>query len=151
MNNIKIFEVKEFHNDDIIIIRSLLAQLTSNPIHFTAKNLRALINSQNSHLFFLNYNEDVIGMLTLGEYFSPTGKKWWIEDVIIDNHFRGLHFGKILVEFAIKYVQADEDSILMLTSNPQRIVANLLYQSTGFQKKETNVYQISVTKRKTKA
>ena len=31
---------------------------------------------------------------------------------------------------------------LMLTSRPSRVVANQLYQSLGFEKRETNVYKM---------
>ena len=34
---------------------------------------------------------------------------------------------------------------LHLTSNPMRVAANKLYQSIGFQKKETNCYQMMIT------
>jgi transcriptional regulator with XRE-family HTH domain len=33
---------------------------------------------------------------------------------------------------------------LMLTSNPKRIAANALYQSLGFERKETNVYRMKM-------
>ncbi|WP_353890396.1 GNAT family N-acetyltransferase [uncultured Bacteroides sp.] len=59
---------------------------------------------------------------------------------------RGQSLGKRMVEEAIRIVSKDGKSKLMLTSKPSRIVANKLYQSVGFQKKETNVYKMDFDK-----
>jgi ribosomal protein S18 acetylase RimI-like enzyme len=81
-------------------------------------------------------------MLTVGIYHSPTGGKAWIEDVVVDENFRGQGLSKLLVLHAIEFVKSQHIPLLMLTSNPSRIAANKLYQSMGFERKETNVYRM---------
>ena len=81
-------------------------------------------------------------MLTLGKYYSPTGCKAWIEDVVVDNAYRGQGLGRMLVEEAIEQARGWGAETLMLTSNPKRIAANALYRSLGFEPKETNVYRM---------
>ena len=105
--------------------------------------LEALIESKNSHLF-LSYDEaeNISGMLTVGIYYSPTGKKAWIEDVVVNDTYRGQGIGEKLVQHAIEFVKSKQVSLLMLTSNPARIAANKLYPRVGFSKKETNVYKM---------
>lgn len=123
-------------------IQRFLNQLTPEQMTFTEKMFKELLASSHSHLFFLFQDERVAGMLTVGIYHSPTGGKAWIEDVVVDEAFRGKGLSKLLVAHAIEFVQTQGIPLLMLTSNPKRIAANKLYQSMGFERKETNVYRM---------
>lgn len=129
------------HYDAIV---RLLGQLTSRTISFGEADYRALIASSNNQLFLLQDDGQVIGMLTVGIYLSPTGSKAWIEDVVVDNMFRGYGLGRKLVAYAIEFCKLQGINTLMLTSNPKRVAANALYQSLGFEGKETNVYKMDL-------
>ena len=83
---------------------------------------------------------EVMGMCTVGFYTSPTGRKAWIEDVVVDAQCRGLHLGERLVASAVSFAEREGFNTLMLTSRPSRVAANRLYQKVGFERKETNVY-----------
>ena len=146
MERTKIFEVKEFDPAYVGIINELLSQLTSSPVPFTATDLQTMIVSGSSHLFLISYEDEIAGMLTVGSYKTPTGQKHWIEDVVVDQRFRGKALGYKLVEHAIRYVESLGNSILMLTSSPARVAANQLYRSVGFEPKETNVYKMTFKK-----
>lgn len=146
MEKMKIFEVKEFDPAYVGIINELLSQLTSSPISFTDTDLQTMIASGCSHLFLISCEDEIAGMLTVGSYKTPTGQKFWIEDVVVDQHFRGKALGYKLVDHAIRYVESLGNSILMLTSSPARVAANQLYRSVGFEPKETNVYKMTFKK-----
>lgn len=146
MERTKIFEVKEFDPAYVGIINELLSQLTSSPVPFTDTDLQTMIVSGSSHLFLISYEDEIAGMLTVGFYKTPTGQKHWIEDVVVDQRFRGKALGYKLVEHAIRYVESLGNSILMLTSSPARVAANQLYRSVGFEPKETNVYKMTFKK-----
>lgn len=146
MERTKIFEVKEFDPAYVGIINELLSQLTSSPVPFTDTDLQTMIVSGSSHLFLISYEDEIAGMLTVGSYKTPTGQKHWIEDVVVDQRFRGKALGYKLVEHAIRYVESLGNSILMLTSSPVRVAANQLYRSVGFEPKETNVYKMTFKK-----
>ena len=127
-------------------VSKLISQLTSGDVYFTKSDIDNIISSECSNLYLL-YNDDIIvGMFTLVHYITPTGKKYWLEDVVVSEDMRGQSLGKRMVEEAIRIVSKDGKSKLMLTSKPSRIVANKLYQSVGFQKKETNVYKMDFDK-----
>ena len=131
----------EAHYEAIV---QLLGQLTTRAISFTEEDYRKQLASSNSPLFLLLDGDAVIGMLAVGTYLSPTGSKAWIEDVVVDNAYRGRGLGKRLVAHAIDYCKEQGLDTLMLTSNPKRIAANALYQSLGFERKETNVYRMKM-------
>lgn len=142
MDNLSIISPITFEESHYEAVILLLSQLTSRPIAFTEHNYRELIAAPHSHLFLLYRGDSVVGMLTVGIYFSPTGSKAWIEDVVVDEASRGLGLGRMLVAYAIDYCRQQQVSTLMLTSNPKRIAANALYRSLGFEQKETNVYRM---------
>ena len=131
---------QEYHE----AMQRFLDQLTTNPMTLTEDMCHQLFESENSHLFFLMKDEQIAGMLTVGIYHSPTGGKAWIEDVVVDEAFRGQGFSKLLVAHAIEFTKSQGIPSLMLTSNPKRIAANKLYQTMGFERKETNVYRVKL-------
>ena len=137
-----IIEVNTYSLEYQEAMQRFLDQLTSHPMTLTEPMFRQLLESANSHLFFLMKDEQIAGMLTVGIYHSPTGGKAWIEDVVVDETFRGEGLSKLLVSHAIEFTKSQQIPLLMLTSNPKRMAANKLYQAMGFERKETNVYRM---------
>ena len=138
----EIIEIQSYSPEYHEAMQRFLDQLTTNPMTLTEEIFRQLLASPNSHLFFLMKDEQIAGMLTVGIYHSPTGGKAWIEDVVVDEAFRGQGLSKLLVAHAIEFTKSQGIPSLMLTSNPKRIAANKLYQAMGFGRKETNVYRM---------
>ena len=139
-----IIEIQTYSQEYHEAMQRFLDQLTTNPMTLTEDMCRQLFESENSHLFFLVKDEQIAGMLTVGIYHSPTGGKAWIEDVVVDESFRGQGLSKLLVAHAIEFTKSMGIPSLMLTSNPKRIAANKLYQAMGFNRKETNVYRMKL-------
>lgn len=137
-----IIEINTYSAEYHEAMQRFLNQLTTHPMTLTETMFRQLIDSENSHLFFLMKEGQIAGMLTVGIYYSPTGGKAWIEDVVVDETFRGQGLSKQLVAHTIEFTQSKRIPSLMLTSNPKRIAANKLYQDMGFGRKETNVYRM---------
>ena len=143
MTNIKIERITSADSLTAEAISLLLKQLSSQEFIFTERELADLVTDPSSTLFLLFAEGKIAGMLTLGTYLSPTGRKAWIEDVVVDSVYRGKGYGKMLVEHAIEYARTLSPCTLMLTSNPARIAANELYRASGFEQKITNVYKMS--------
>ena len=137
-----IIEIKTYSPEYHEAMQRFLNQLTTSPMVLTESMFHQLLASKYCHLFFIMKDEQIAGMLTVGIYYSPTGGKAWIEDVVVDETFRGQGFSKLLVAHAIEFVKSQQIPLLMLTSNPKRIAANKLYQAMGFERKETNVYRM---------
>lgn len=82
----------------------------------------------------------IVGVLTLVWYDVPSGRKAWIEDVVVDAAARGCGAGRTLVEAAQRLAREIGADRLMLTSNPRRTAARALYRKCGFNEAETSVF-----------
>lgn len=139
----KIKEVTSFSKKTILVIDQLLTLLFDKNRSISKQTLEEIISAENSHLFFaFDRDENCMGMITVGIYVSPSGKKSWIEDVVVGKKYRGRGIGRKLTEHAIDFVKKKGVELLMLTSNPRRIAANKIYSGLDFERKETNVYKM---------
>ena len=140
----EIVEVKDFIPAYTDAVQKLLEQLTNRPVKLPEPTLKEIISQENTHLFILLADPEIAGMLTVGIYHSPTGGKAWIEDVVVDEKYRGQGLSKQLVTHAVRFVKEQGIPLIMLTSNPTRIAATKLYQKLGFEQKQTNVYRMNL-------
>ena len=125
-------------------LKQLMSEL-SDRVNFTQTDLMLVLKDSNCHLYVILDGERIIGCATLCVFHSPTGTKASIEDVVVSSAYRGQHLGKQLMEYVLEQAKAYAPIELHFTSNPMRVAANKLYQSLGFQKKETNCYQMMIT------
>ena len=123
----------------------LLPQLSNSAPQLTEDELDAFIKQPNVYLFVFRAAVDkpILGMLTLATFAIPTGLRAWIEDVVVDEGARGQGAGSQLVEAAITHALYLGARTVDLTSRPSREAANRLYQRSGFELRETNVYRYS--------
>ena len=143
----KIREVKRFNKKVFRAVQRLLPQLDPVVEPIKKDQLKSLIRSKNSHLFFaVTDDKEIAGMLTATVYLIPTGTKYWIEDVVVDEAYRGRGIGKELMVHAMEFAGSTGAKSVDLTSRPMRIAANKLYKELGFELRETNVYRYSLKK-----
>ncbi len=84
--------------------------------------------------------------LTLAWYDAPSGRKAWIEDVVVDGAARGCGAGDALVRAAVEHAARIGAGKVMLTSNPAREAARALYRKVGFEEVETTVFAFKTDK-----
>jgi len=106
--------------------------------------LAALINSEASTLWIAREQENIVGMLTISLYRVPTGMRSIVEDVAVDSRYRRKGIARALMEAAIEFAHVAGANGVALTSNPRREAANKLYQSMGFERRETNSYYYKI-------
>ncbi len=122
--------------------RRLMPQLSSSNSAPTRAELAEMIESPATTLFVArDENGEIVGSLTLAMFRIPTGRRAWIEDVVVDNAQRGRGIGEALTREALAVAKAAGAMTVDLTSRPSREAANRLYQRVGFEKRETNVYR----------
>lgn len=127
-------------------IRDLLGLMKElNPeIKVTAEMLEAVVADPGARFFAaIGPDGHIVGTATLCISHSPTGRKGGIEDVVVSSACRGQGLGRQLMEHIIGYARKELSPIVLhLTSRPQRVAANRLYRSLGFQPYDTNVYKL---------
>jgi ribosomal protein S18 acetylase RimI-like enzyme len=73
-------------------------------------------------------------------YQVPTGVRAIIEDVVVDQRWRGRGIGRALVANLLGLAREKGAPGVSLTSNPGRTAANQLYVRMGFSLRSTNSY-----------
>ena len=124
-------------------VYNLVPQLGAHKSIPTRKELTALVDSESSTLWVVRYPDQsgvIAGMLTIAIYHAPTGLRSIVEDVVVDQNLRRHGIAETLLRSAIEFAREAGANGVALTSNPQRKAANLLYQSLGFERRETNSY-----------
>lgn len=123
-------------------INRLMPQLSARALPVSMEYLDNMVNNPDIHLYMIEgENNIILGMGTLCLYASPIGIKAWVEDVIIDKEARGKGYGRQLLNLLREEAIRFKAQAVMLTSRPERTVANALYNSLGFEKCDTNVYR----------
>ncbi len=139
-------EIRELHNftqEGYENMRQLISEL-SDRLVLTQIELMMVLKAPDSHLYVMTDDGKIIGCATLCVFYSPSGAKASIEDVVVASAYRGHHLGRQLVEYLLKETKEFAPIEIQLTSKPLRVVANQLYQSLGFERKETNCYRMKI-------
>ena len=90
----------------------------------------------------------IIGIASIYFVDKMTGTQCFVEDVVVDNNYRGKGLGRKLTEHLIATARERKAKCIDLTSKPERVAANALYQSLGFKlmatatKNGTNLYRL---------
>ena len=138
----KIYRVTECSANLIEALEQLLPQLSSSATMPSEEYIESMLNNENFYLFVAEHKGAIVGMLSLVVVDIPTGRKAWIEDVVVDSRARGLHIGQALVEEAKVCATEVGAKKIYLTSNPSRKAAHALYKKCGFEEYDTTVFRV---------
>ena len=133
--------------DDSLVraFERLLPQLSSSAQVPTEEYVAHLLASENMHLLVAKEDGgEIVGMLSLVLVDIPTGRKAWIEDVVVDAEHRGCNIGALLVDKAVEIAREALVKRIYLTSNPSRQAAHALYRKCGFESYDTVVFRRSL-------
>lgn len=144
MSNMEVIRLTTFDYETMQQVDSLLHMLSPQSQPVDSSRLRSLIEEERLHLFVCrDDNAGIMGMLTLTCCPTLARDRYWIEDVIVDEAFRGQGAGRALLRAAVGYARQElKASCIYLTSNPSRVQARALYRSEGFEEYETGVFRI---------
>ena len=124
----------------------LMPQLSPRVGAPSREELRRVAGSETGELLAAVAGERIVGVLTLAWYDAPSGRKAWIEDVVVDGAARGCGAGDALVRAAVEHAARIGAGKVMLTSNPAREAARALYRKVGFEEVETTVFAFKTDK-----
>jgi ribosomal protein S18 acetylase RimI-like enzyme len=125
-------------------LNKLLPQLSSQPPTLTISDVERMVHSEAATIFVATENGIVLGTLTLIIFSIPTGRRGWIEDVVVDESARGAGVGEKLTNAAIDEARLRGVRSLDLTSRPSREAANAMYVKLGFGLRESNLYRLTL-------
>ncbi|TSC86177.1 MAG: putative acetyltransferase [Parcubacteria group bacterium Gr01-1014_8] len=125
-------------------INKLLKQLRDEGGNGVLSELEAVVNNDNTALIVAKDGERIVGIGTLYTIQKISKRSGHVEDVVVDDAYRGQGLGEKLMQFLLDVARKKHIKKVYLTTRPARIAANKLYQKLGFQRKETNVYSIEL-------
>jgi ribosomal protein S18 acetylase RimI-like enzyme len=142
---VRIEEATSASTEIAAALGNLLPQLSSSAPP-SAEELQDIVASPTLRLLLARDREHgIIGTLTLVLFRIPTGVRAWIEDVVVDEAVRGQGVGAALTEEALRLAEAEGARTVDLTSRPDRVAANRLYERLGFKRRGTSVFRYELS------
>lgn len=142
--NIEIQEIAKVDAELIAAMNRLIPQLSNSNPPPDRSALEEIVASDSSILIAAFIDGVIVGSLTLITFSIPTGKRAWIEDVVVDENYRNTGIGEALNQEAINIARRLGAKTVDLTSRPSREAANRLYSRLGFVQRNTNIYRFEI-------
>lgn len=134
--------VAEVTDELVAAFDRLIPQLSRSSPPPGVDELVDIVSSPATDLFLVTDDDGtILGTATLVTFRIPTGRRAWIEDVVVDDAARGLGVGGALTQAMVDRAEELGCTTVDLTSRPSREAANRLYQREGFVPRDTNVYR----------
>lgn len=131
--------IRKIEIGDINCVFLLLNELYNNEINkqiFT-KKYNDFLSDNNSYGILLIKDDKVVGVL-IGRIINRLVKNkniLFIDDLIVDNNYRGNGIGNSLLKEAITYAKDNDCETVELTSYLSNTSSHRLYEKVGFSKK----------------
>ncbi|MEK7583522.1 MAG: GNAT family N-acetyltransferase [Patescibacteria group bacterium] len=140
----KIEELKNVTTKVLDEINLLIPQLSSSAKLLTYARLLDMVKNERTTTLVIKDGQKIIGMGMVVIYDVPTEKRAWLEEIMVDEAYRGQGLGERLSKELIEIARHQRVNRVYLSSGLHREAANKLYQKLGFEKKETNVYKLKL-------
>jgi phosphinothricin acetyltransferase len=87
----------------------------------------------------------IIGFAALVLCLVPCkGYVGWVEDVVVDKNYRGQGLGRKLMLELLKIAKKQKLKIVDLSSKLDRIEARKLYESLGFELRDSGIFRLKL-------
>ena len=106
--------------------------------------LRNALNDANTHVYVIREGGHIVATGTLCVKHTLEFAIADIESVVVSLKYRGRGYGKKLMNAIIDVAKQLNMHHIQLTSNPKRVVANQLYHNIGFERYDTNCYNMVI-------
>jgi ribosomal protein S18 acetylase RimI-like enzyme len=142
---IKILKSKSLTSNTIIELNSLLGEQRFKRLSFRPPNIRQwrrILAQKGVRVFFAREGKLIVGMAMLRWHELPMGKVGTVEDAVVSSKYRRKGYGGVLTRAIIDFAKKKKVAYIDLTSRPERVAANKLWQKFGWKKRQTNVYRL---------
>ncbi|MDN4595960.1 GNAT family N-acetyltransferase [Leifsonia virtsii] len=134
--DIRVQVAESLTDEDLAAIEQLLPQLSSSATFDRARVL-SMLDHDGTDLIVARDDGRIVGMATLASFPLPTGVRGHLDDVVVDGEMRGRGIARLLLEAVIGIARERGLRTLDLTSRPSRESAIRLYESVGFQRRDS--------------
>ncbi|HEY2004269.1 MAG TPA: GNAT family N-acetyltransferase [Candidatus Saccharimonadia bacterium] len=124
-------------------LSALVQQISRQPRAIDRQYLQRLVDSP-SVLIVARDGDRIVGCAEVVIGILPSKVKGWLEDVVVDEHYRGRGIAKKLVSMAIDYAREAGCRHLNLTSGDDRGLAHGVYEAQGFKRRAAGVYRLEL-------
>ncbi len=145
-NMVSISQLTKASEKSLAAINHLLPQLSEKETPLSLRDLKKILEQKDFFLFVAREGGKIIGMASMYITKLVSGIDANIDDVVVDEAYRGKGVGRSLMETLIERAGKEEAAYVDLTSKPWRVAANELYHTLGFEKRQTNVYRLTIAK-----
>jgi ribosomal protein S18 acetylase RimI-like enzyme len=138
------YEILEEANDKVVNeLNALLVQLSKTGRQVNAQSLQNLLKSSTEIITALDDGK-IVGCICLAIVPQMGRLKGWVDDMVVDEAYRGQGIAKHLMGQAIVESKRLGCTNLNLTSGDDREAAHGFYESMGFKKRETHVFRLEL-------
>ncbi|GAA2067290.1 GNAT family N-acetyltransferase [Leifsonia soli] len=114
-----------------------LLPLLSSTAGYDRNRMLAMLDHPGLNLFVARVGGEIVGMATLATFPLPTGWRGHVDDVVVDDTQRGKGIARSLLVAIIQLARERGLRTLDLTSRPSRASAIHLYESVGFERRDS--------------
>ncbi|MBD1421639.1 GNAT family N-acetyltransferase [Sphingobacterium chuzhouense] len=136
-------EIKELDlsNIDHTIREEIIALYRQLSPGKTYQDISQVLRADNGVYLIGGFQDgNLVGIASMAVYCVISGHKGWIEDVVVDNAYRGQGIGRKLIEYLLKYSREMNLTEVLLFTESHRIAARKLYENLGFRIKDSSIY-----------
>lgn len=142
--DISIKEVSSCDDPLVPFLLKLLPQLSSSALVPSDEQVRVLLTQESTTVLAATDGRNVFGTTTLVTYVTLTGVRCRVEDVVVSSEARGRGLGRQMTAKAVEHARSAGARTIDLTSRPTRKAANSMYQSMGFELRDSNTYRLAL-------
>jgi ribosomal protein S18 acetylase RimI-like enzyme len=136
-----VITIRPFEARDRADVESLLRLLSDD----------AVVTSEDAPVYVAVDDDRVVGMVTLCVFTTLTGPKAYLDHLVVAPDWRRRGIGRALVRRAIEVASAAGASRIDLTANERKQAGRALYESLGFQPRDTASFRLTLTSTSTAA
>jgi ribosomal protein S18 acetylase RimI-like enzyme len=135
---------------DVTSINTLLGLLNPTLAHWEQPGLSNFVAFCPNTWVFVAYNthggvRELVGMVTLTMTSKLSGINGHVDDLVVKTDFLRQGVAEKLMRHLIEYAGRLNIKLLELTSHAKRTAAHFLYLKLGFEKRETNVFSLTIS------
>lgn len=136
--------VKKANKKTLAAINYLLPQLSSTAKSLSGRQFQEMVRDKNNFFMGVWDKEKMIGMGFIVFILTPVGLRARLEDMVVDEKYRGKGLGGTLIRRLIAEAKKRKARWIEFTSRKDRIATNRFYKKFGFKLRDTNIYRLSL-------